>query len=1131
MLKRSSVLPHCSNHAAFNHSLFNRWQLALLTNEWRFYRVQPLFWLALLLTIAFAMLATLGNDLQTAQPHKELLFTHTKLLMMLQPLLIGALAPLAFLRDRQSGMNELIGVTPLSHPQWCLSRAGGLLLVVLSVQLLLLILAAAAVWLGTQPQTEAVAWSGLGWISLQLLLLQQLPALLLLVTLQLWCSLKTQHIALLYLLTAVCWLSYPLLAAATGSPVMANSQQFSPWLSQLMLYLDPYALTPWLIQLQSSESITPGATVMLNRLLILSLSAWLFWRALAAGRPQLKLPASFKQSVLSTHSSTLNDVPNAIADSHPSSTCHSIKPTQSNRQSFISLLRLQWSQLLRQRSTVLALLLLTGLTFSEVFTGLGYAEALSRLQPDSRDALNRINWDVLPRFGLLLVALWASQLSWLNRRLRCDSLIAATPVSGKLQLCSQLVVIWLLTLLLVMLSFSAVALAQVLAQIPLQPSEYLQQGYFALMPLLLWGMLLLACHALLQSPLQANTLVVVLLLFGLSPLPDLFGLSHPLWRIGQAKLEMPDALWGYQGSVGSETVDGLLAGGDFSLGGFWPYLLFFGLLALTFWLLALQRYHRGTGTSALKLRLSQPTVLIAIVLALLWLTQGLHIHTQLTKAGTLETSAQRQARRAAYELQYQQWQTQPQPVVSQVQLQVDLFPKEQLANIQAQLTLRNPHAAPIHQLLVSFPGGKAELAAIRNIELNGASIQQTTAPEVAGFSTGIYQFDHPLAPGATTELIVQLRVQQHAIASMPQHQVLRSEFSYLRMLQLLPQPGFIPELRLRDTKTRAEFGLAPLPDADIQPSLLAATATPASARYDWAKLETIISVPTGYQGIAAGKLVRQWQQQHRQYFHYQTSAAVRNLPAVLAVPWQPQQSIQDGVTLDIYSPAYNAATDLNMQAMQQTLHWFSTHVGAYPGDALRLVMMPDVGPTGYALPQLVLINHRVGLRAFAAPDAGFSQVYRRAVHEVAHQWFGHGIGNGVPGDGAFLVESLAKYAELVLIEQHFGQDAMLALVDFEQQRYSRAKAGSRAEQHSLIDAEESFDQYSRATLVFAQLRTTLGDEVITKALRQLWQQHRYPAPPASAMDFVRALRTHSPQSAQQLIDNLLLSKDSSLLLD
>ena len=234
---------------------------------------------------------------------------------------------------------------------------------------------------------------------------------------------------------------------------------------------------------------------------------------------------------------------------------------------------------------------------------------------------------------------------------------------------------------------------------------------------------------------------------------------------------------------------------------------------------------------------------------------------------------------------------------------------------------------------------------------------------------------------------------------------------------------------------------------------------------------------------------------------------MRNLPALIAVPWQQQSSTAAGVPLQIYSPEFNTATDLTMQAMRDTVQWFSQQIGAYPGDALRLVIMPDIGPTGYALPQLVLINHRVGVRAKPSEDAPFSQVYRRAAHETAHQWFGHGIGNGVPGDGAFLVESLAKYAELVLLEQRFGRAAMQGLVDYEQQRYARAQAGSLAAASSLIDADESYDQYSRATLVFAKLRAELGDFIA--ALRQLWQQHRYPATPASSMDFVRALRAQS----------------------
>lgn len=1098
------------------NSLYQPQLLALLANEWRFYRVQPWFWLVLLLALAFALLATLGNPPQNAQPDKELLISHTKLLMMLQPLLIGALAPLAFLRDQQAGTAELTGVMPLSQQQWCFSRAGGLLLVTLGFQLLLLILAAAAVWGGIQPAQSHLSLGELAGISILLFLLQQVPALLLLVTLQLWCSRHSPQIALLYLLAACCFIGYLLLAAATGSPVMAQSGEIALWLSQLMLYLDPYALTPWLSQLQNTGAITPDAMLLLNRALIVVLSLLLYWRALVAvpSAKGSKLTAEPAATLLNQHS----------ASNSPGFFSH-IQPEISALHSFISLCKLQWLQLLRQRSTILALLVLAGLVFSEVFTGVGYAEALSQLQPDSRDALNRINWDLLPRFGLLLLALWASQLSWLNRQLRCDNLIAATPVSGWVQLGSQLAVLWLLTLLLVLLSFTVTAFAQTLLQIPIEPAEYLQQGLFTLLQLLMWGLLLLACHGLFRSPLRANVLVFLLLLLALSPLPQLLELHHPLWQIGHSQLQIPDVLWAYQGSVGAGGF-----GGDVQLGGFWPYWLFWALLALTLCCVALQLYHRGTGFSRPKLRLNKIAGGITVLILLLCCTQGLHLHQQLTQAGALQNTEQRHAERAAYEQQYQQWQYQPQPLVRKVQLHIDVQPLQQQAQIKASLTLHNPHPTAIKALLVTLPGNLADRQAIVQMQLERAKQLPQPDGEHQPLSHTVYQLQQPLAPGQSITLQLQLQLHQRAIAPASTHQILRPEFSYLRLLHLLPQPGFMPELRLRDDKSRAKFGLAPLPAAETQPSLLAATATPAKVRYDWAQLDTVVSVPEGYQAVAAGKLIKKWQQQNLQYFHYQTTDAIRNLSAVIAVPWQAKQQQHLGVSLEIYSPYFNKSANLTMQALTQTLLWFNTHIGAYPGDALRLVMMPDIGPTGYALPQLVLINHRVGLRATAKPDAGFSQVYRRAVHEMAHQWFGHGIGNGVAGDGAFLVESLAKYAELVLIEQRFGRDAMLALVDYEQQRYQRAMAGSRAEQQSLIDAEESYDQYSRATLVFALLRAELGDALITQALQQLWQQHRYPATPASAMDFVRQLLAISPAEKHVLIQRLLLEADHGQLL-
>lgn len=1079
----------------------------LLLNEWRFCRVQPLFWLSVVLALAFAALIHLNPGAVDAQPVKALLLRHSMLLMTIQPLLIGVLASLLLLRDSQHGISALIEVTAQSRRQRLVVRALGLWLCAALLQLCFVLLVALVFSTTYADVTGIWRWS---W---QLLLVQQLPALALLTALALWCSCRSQSPIMLYLQGAAVWLGYMLLAAATGSPLMANSQSISPLLSQLMVYLDPYALTPVLAQLRQSGEMPAAlsqlnATFWLNRLLIITLAGLLCWRAL-----QHKPAASNQRKPAAT-----TDIPlNAVALQYQPCPPDRLRPAPV----FAALLRLQWQQLCFQYSTLLAMLALCLLVFSEVYTGLGYAEAFSQLVPDSRDALNRVSHDVLPRFGLLLTAFWAHQLSWLNRQTRIDSLIAATPQPSALLLMSQFIVLSGLILLLVLLSLSAVALAQVLLQVPLDLAEYGRQGLLILLPLWCWALLLLACHALLRQPLWANLAVAVLLAFGLSPLPDLLQLQHPLWHIGQSQLQLPDSLWGYQGALGSTAQS---FAGDIYHGGFWPYLWFWALLAISLGALALQFYHRGTGFSRPKLVAAlTPLTAATAICAALALLQGLHIHQRLDAAGALQSRDERLAKRADYERQYQHWRTVPQPVVQQVTLQVSLDPHTQQAKISATLTLHNPHAQPVSQLLLGFPGLQTP-----------TELQQLQGGQaVADIDNNLGQqiFGIQLKPGTSTTLQLQYFLQQQAITPAPSHQIIRPEFSYLRLLQLLPQIGFVPELRLRDDAERARFGLPPLPASETQPSKLAAHHTPASARYDWALLDTTIAVPVGYQGIAAGALLKTWQAEGQQFFHYRTEAPVRNLPALIAVPWQKQSSEAAGVPLEIYSPEFNTATDLTMQAIQQTLTWFSQNIGAYPGDALRLVMMPDIGPTGYALPQLVLINHRVGLRAKPSADAPFSQVYRRAAHEVAHQWFGHGIGNGVAGDSAFLVESVTKYAELVLLEQQFGVAAMQGLVDFEQQRFARAQAGSLAAASSLIDAEESYDQYSRATLVFARLRAELGDAVIMAALRQLWQQHRYPLPPASAMDFVRVLRAQSPASKLPLIEQLLLGTDIRQLLN
>ena len=116
----------------------------------------------------------------------------------------------------------------------------------------------------------------------------------------------------------------------------------------------------------------------------------------------------------------------------------------------------------------------------------------------------------------------------------------------------------------------------------------------------------------------------------------------------------------------------------------------------------------------------------------------------------------------------------------------------------------------------------------------------------------------------------------------------------------------------------------------------------------------------------------------------------------------------------------------------------------------------------------------------------------------------------MPEERAFLTESLAKYAELVMIERRYGRKAMRALVEYERERYRQERIDPERPVLPLIDADDGPDMYSRATLVFACLRARVGDDRIVQALRQSIDAQASDTPTRS-IDFVRQLSALAPQ--------------------
>lgn len=1053
----------------------------LLVNEWRYLIRQPLLWLACVILPLVAYVFATGITGIDTLADKRLQALHMTLLMICLPLLSGALAPLVFLRDQANDMAELILVTPQSVFKRLFARLCMLFLVCAGLLLLSFII----MWF-MLSLTYGFKLSLLG-LSLWNFALMALPTCAFFSALACCLAQRFASNVVIYAIFCSVWLGYLILASMTGAPMLAGSTISSPWLFSILRIFDPFGNTPLLAFYHNVEPRLYGDLIFyLNRLFYALCAAGLFYLGLNVKAYTVKHSPLPKQASQATQSRQTYK----FVDTRPNAA-----------QQLKQLSALALTTLLKQRVNQLLLVAWTFLMGNEVLSGIHYVEPLSVLHPTSLDALNRISDDVLPLMGSFLLLFWTWQLCWRNRHTAMAELIAAAPVRSGILLLSQLLALSALIMLLMTLTALASLAAEIMANSDIQPVQYVDQLSRVGLSLFILAALFSVFHTVCRSPLVAAAWCVAILVMKFTPLSGTLGLTHTLWNIAASPLQPADAFWG---SEQSQSV-------------YWPFMLFWFVLSFSLLWIAVRWSHRTTAFvnhSRWKLSLS------SVLLLLVTVACGLNLHHKIISERPLMSSDLREQWRADYETQYAAWADVPQPVISHIDAQVDIFPQTEEARFSLNYTLQNRTEQAIRQLLVGN-----DLATLSD-ELKMSVAFTSEFDQELGQT--IVSLDKALAPGEQLTLgsVLHFKQPQHWPAVM--HQFVKPSFSYLRGIPLLPTIGFQGQYRLRDEQLREEYGLAPLNLAP--PSILFANPLLNQSDYDWVSIRSVVSTNARQVPLAQGQLIKEWQENGRNYAEYQTAGPIRNASVWLSVPEHSIKHQTSSTLFEVFSPHDTEAAQLNMQAMLDTVGWMTTHIAPYRGKRLNLIAMPDMGASGYALPQMMMINHREGFLAKPAPDAGFDQRYRRAVHETAHQWFGHDLGNSVLADSAFLVESLAKYIELVLIEKHYGQQAMQALVKHEQQRYKTAMMRSTLNPPALVDATENHDLYSRATLVFAILREKLGDEQITRALRILWQQHAYPLTPATSMDFVRALKAQVDETQQTLVDDLFLGTDVGMLL-
>lgn len=469
---------------------------------------------------------------------------------------------------------------------------------------------------------------------------------------------------------------------------------------------------------------------------------------------------------------------------------------------------------------------------------------------------------------------------------------------------------------------------------------------------------------------------------------------------------------------------------------------------------------------------------------------------------------------AEYERRYGRYRNLPQPVITDADLRLEIYPEDTRTDMSGTYRLTNKTGAPIRDVHVETPRNVGGYA-VRSMSFDRAATPELTD---AAYGYRIYQLERPLAPGESLQFQFDVSYRPRGFAhGGPQTKLVRNGTYFDRLL--LPFIGYQP-FEVTDPKEREKYGLPPtrgLPepgDADASRYF--------SVMRDGERLqiETIVGTSIDQTAIVPGMLRRSWTRNGRRYFHYASRAPELFTTAVFSGKYAVHEGQWRDVALQVlHHPPHRATLAPMLNGMKSALDYYSSVFGPYQYRELRIVEIPPYSIHGRAFPSAVAFSEANFITRTGGDAVDLT--FFGTAHEVAHQWWGGQVRPGYAKGRAFVSESLANYSAMMVTEKVLGPREARRVYDYQMERYltNRAEYGRDA---PLLEVDSHpYVSYGKGAVALYTLREQIGADAVNGALRRFLEKYRGGGPPfATSLDLYAELRAATPPSLHPLLTDL-----------
>ena len=269
---------------------------------------------------------------------------------------------------------------------------------------------------------------------------------------------------------------------------------------------------------------------------------------------------------------------------------------------------------------------------------------------------------------------------------------------------------------------------------------------------------------------------------------------------------------------------------------------------------------------------------------------------------------------------------------------------------------------------------------------------------------------------------------------------------------------------------------------------------------DYATAELHLDVPAGTMAVSGGQQTSLRTEAGRTRVEYRQELPGKYITVAVGRLVEAGRQVYGDVSIAAWAaPRLRSSATARMTEAAEILRFYESEFGPCPYPSLNLALVESRVPGGHSPPGMIIVSVRPALLRGALRDdpASFPEVPEFFIaHELAHQWWGHGVA-GQNYHERWISEAFAQYAAALWVRHSRGEAAfrnMLARMGRWALRYADMgpihlghRLGHLAGDPQVLRAVV----YDKGAYVLHMLRQIVGDEAFVRAAVGLQKANRF----------------------------------------